>query len=94
MAGTATATNNVNTSKFKPEKVAKTQRTVPCHAHTQHTKVTKKQCVAQYKKTVRARIKAHNQKVKANRELRKRDAAYWPPYPVTTRDLTRWIGNV
>lgn len=52
----------------------------PCQYHTATTKVSKGQCVAQYKKTVRARIKAKNDRVR-------RDRAYWPTKPITVRDL-------
>ena len=43
--------------------------------------------MAQYKKTVKARIKAKNQKIRAQREQAKRDRTYWPPQPITERDL-------
>lgn len=59
----------------------------PCQFHTSTTKVTKQQCVAQYKKTTRAKIRATNLKNQKKRELRKRDSQFWPSAPVTTRDL-------
>lgn len=54
-------------------------RTVPCARHTATTPVTRTRCLAAYRATVRARLKA--------RALVRRDRAAWPPLPITDRDL-------